>query len=213
MLPRTPPLEERYGKRVVCIRNELKGDQSSLKTDNLHITDTAAKKIARKVVTHLKDNLEDTPDDDQAKPQPRDGTLRKTIKNDKMAPGLQIEDDEDEVTEIILTDGPRAARVIGNEGATIRSMKKKHGVNIETKYNGDDRAFHIKGPIANVQSAREEITGIITATLKADQTNKERIQHKEQAICRYYGTKEGCRWGNRRRFQHIKGPVEVSPRS
>ena len=168
-------MEERFGKRTIRIRKELKGDRLAIKQDNLHITPQAATKIAQVCVENIKNKPQAENRKEEPQQQKKLERITKIVQNDGSGEtGVHVEIEEGQtVTEVILTDQKRAAKIIGAAGSNIRRIKRTCGVSIDTKYQDETRAFVLKGPEDCVNRAREEITNIITSTLKADTERKQ----------------------------------------
>ena len=197
----------------------VESDRKMLDDDGYHLskkgTAAMAVEVAKKVqgpqsavVSASSENTKG-PVDEKGNPP---GSVTKTI----------TQDVRDHV-ETINTFVEYAGRVIGQGGSTIKRLKSKYEVQINTKSDGDKRQFEIIGKKTNTKEAKKEISSIISEANKKDHKAREqpeakavdeaKPQHKHNIVCRFYMDNK-CNRGSRCEFLHTKEhPVDISPRT
>ncbi len=189
-------ITERYENRA--IKTDLEGDRSNIREDNIHLTDLAAENTAEIVAEEIK--------------RPISKQVVHTHPKDARKRSHEETDEEVEYTQSITTDPARAAKIIGQDGYRIRKLKARRHVAIDTEYIDEDRNFIVKGTKENVKATIGEIENLITSTVRADIEAKQ--PPRKTAVCRYYNTPQGCRFGNRCHFLHTRDrPLDLSPRT
>ena len=200
----------------------VESDRELIGGDGYHLSKTGtaamAVEVAKKIygpqsaVDSAKGDKKGGPVDSKGKPPV---TVTKTITQD-------VKDH----TEIINTYAAYAGKVIGQGGSTIKRMKSKYEVQINTKVDGEDkRQFEIIGKKANAIEAKREISRILSEANRKDHRAVEKPEHaetkaveetnqpKHNIVCRFYMTNQ-CKRGNKCEFLHTREhPVDLSPRT
>ncbi len=192
-------ISDHFGDRTI-ITSDLENDLQYIGTDKLHLTEEGNKKSAQIIQNQMCEILKHIKKDGRKEPRKHEE------KNDR---------GQKEATITVRTNKENAARIIGKDGDRVRSIKKKHKVNIDTEHlDSGERLFKIQGEETSAMNARDEIEDIIKQT---EQDNKEKDRQKSDrrsnTTCRNYMKTGKCSWGNRCLFVHRKGPLDISLRS
>ena len=167
--------------------------------DGIHLTPSACKIMAQRIA----EAVNTTPDIKEG------SSITRTIHQDP------------EHSAEVAISAAYCGKVIGKGASTIKSIKAKHCVSINTVADGDKRTFVIKGKKADVEAARQEISFIVTQTKRKEAQPKQNAEEKpkEESHSRYrsaciFFNRGYCRNGRNCEFLHSKDhPVEMSPRT